>query len=203
MKQKVSKRSLILDAAFELFLSKSYHDTKIIDIAEAAGIGKGTVYEYFKSKDEIFCELIQTKVADPYHRLQQLVIQEETAENKLKQYVTFELHHVAQFSFHKSMFAEGALRSDIFQNPKLRKMIHQLMNLKLSILRGIIEEGIQKKEFSPVNPVLAAVTIIGSISSFISLQMDLLPHCSALCIEQKEEWHPEEFYRILFHGLKE
>lgn len=202
MNEKVSKRSLILNAAFEIFLSKSYHDTKIIEIAEAAGIGKGTVYEYFKSKDEIFCELIQTKVVDPYQDLPQLIDQEETAENQLRRYVEFELHHAAQFSFHKSMFTEGTLRSDLFQNPNLRKMILQLTTLKISILRKIIAGGIERGEFSPVDPTLAAVSIIGSISSFISLQMDMLHHCSGLLCEEKKEWNPEEFYRILFHGLK-
>jgi TetR/AcrR family fatty acid metabolism transcriptional regulator len=58
-----SKREMILEAAYDLFLNKGYWETKIIDIAEKAGIGKGTVYEYFESKDDIFFELFKTKVA--------------------------------------------------------------------------------------------------------------------------------------------
>ena len=46
-----------LDTALDLFVQKGYLDTKIIDIFNAAGIGKGTVYEYFSSKEELFTEL--------------------------------------------------------------------------------------------------------------------------------------------------
>ncbi len=50
---KKEKRTQILDAATRVFAQKGAGHTKIADIAEAAGIGKGTVYEYFHSKDEI------------------------------------------------------------------------------------------------------------------------------------------------------
>jgi len=47
------KRSQILEAAMRIFAQRGVKNTKISDIAEAAEIGKGTVYEYFQSKDEI------------------------------------------------------------------------------------------------------------------------------------------------------
>ncbi len=50
---KEEKRGRILDAAIRVFAQRGVKNAKIVDIAEAAGIGKGTVYEYFKSKDEI------------------------------------------------------------------------------------------------------------------------------------------------------
>ena len=50
---KKEKRGRILDAAIRIFAQRGVKNTKIVDIAEAAGIGKGTVYEYFQSKDEI------------------------------------------------------------------------------------------------------------------------------------------------------
>jgi TetR/AcrR family fatty acid metabolism transcriptional regulator len=50
---KKEKRGRILDAAIHIFAQRGVKNTKIADIAEAAGIGKGTVYEYFQSKDEI------------------------------------------------------------------------------------------------------------------------------------------------------
>lgn len=44
----------ILTAAFELFVDKGYHKTTLGDIAKAVGIGQGTLYYYFPTKDEIF-----------------------------------------------------------------------------------------------------------------------------------------------------
>jgi TetR/AcrR family fatty acid metabolism transcriptional regulator len=47
------KKQEILQAAMKAFGSKGFANTKMIEIALEAGIGKGTIYEYFKSKDEI------------------------------------------------------------------------------------------------------------------------------------------------------
>ena len=50
---KQEKRERILDAAFRILARKGIGAVTIADIAEAAGVGKGTIYEYFRSKDEI------------------------------------------------------------------------------------------------------------------------------------------------------
>jgi AcrR family transcriptional regulator len=51
---KKEKKQKILQAAIKEFASKGFKATKISSIAESADIGKGTIYEYFKSKDELF-----------------------------------------------------------------------------------------------------------------------------------------------------
>ncbi len=51
-----SKREQILLAAVEMFLEKDFYQVTINEIAEQAGVGKGTVYEYFSSKEELFKE---------------------------------------------------------------------------------------------------------------------------------------------------
>ncbi|MDZ7316489.1 MAG: TetR/AcrR family transcriptional regulator [candidate division KSB1 bacterium] len=55
--QKEKKRRKILKAAIKLFAEKGFHQTTIDDIADAAGIGKGTVYEYFNSKIDFVNEI--------------------------------------------------------------------------------------------------------------------------------------------------
>jgi len=48
------KRQKILEAAMRVFAKQGISKTKMIHVAEEAGIGKGTIYEYFRSKEEIF-----------------------------------------------------------------------------------------------------------------------------------------------------
>lgn len=59
--KKENKRKDLLNAAFELFTAKGFHDTSIADIVGQAGIAKGTFYLYFKDKNEIRNCLISTK----------------------------------------------------------------------------------------------------------------------------------------------
>lgn len=47
------KRTAILDAALDLFVDRGYHGTAVPAIAEHAGVGAGTIYRYFKSKEEL------------------------------------------------------------------------------------------------------------------------------------------------------
>lgn len=58
VKEQQDKRNLILDAALYLFSERGFHATTIDMIAEAASVGKGTVYLYFSSKEELLGELI-------------------------------------------------------------------------------------------------------------------------------------------------
>lgn len=51
---KASKQRDIIKHAAEQFAQNGYHETKIQDVATAADIGKGTVYEYFRTKEELF-----------------------------------------------------------------------------------------------------------------------------------------------------
>lgn len=52
------KRDAIRDAAARLFASRPYHEVRLDEVATAAGVGKGTLYVYFKSKDELFTALV-------------------------------------------------------------------------------------------------------------------------------------------------
>ena len=52
------KRLRIIEAAVIVFSRKGFHRAKVEEIAEVAGVGKGTVYEYFKSKKELFLEMV-------------------------------------------------------------------------------------------------------------------------------------------------
>ncbi len=56
---KEKKRKEIIEAAIEVFSRTGYHRTKIKDIADEAGLGKGTVYEYFDSKEDLFLKMAE------------------------------------------------------------------------------------------------------------------------------------------------
>jgi len=52
-----SRKALIMDKALELFVAKGFHATSISDIARQAGISKGLMYNYFKSKEDLIKEI--------------------------------------------------------------------------------------------------------------------------------------------------
>lgn len=91
-KQKVDEQTIILES-LKLFRSKSYHTTSMADIANACGILKGSLYHYFKSKEELMMKVIERvhqyfkaevfaiayqEDIDVYSRMQQMMQKAET-----------------------------------------------------------------------------------------------------------------------------
>jgi Transcriptional regulator len=200
--EKMTKRDSILDAAFTLFMKKGYWDTKIIDIADAAGIGKGTIYEYFESKDAILLELYQSKFENCYQDLNVLLDRDISSTEKLEEYVRFDLINTQKFGFSKNILMDMLMKSDAFQNRTLIDSIHKLIGFKVSILYQIIEEGIRLGEFSKVDPLMAATSIMGAVNSFISFGCCLVNPELYLPKEKLKPWSEDEFLYMIFNGIK-
>jgi len=60
---KAAKREDILQAAMRVFARKGYNYTKMSDVAQEAGIGKGTIYEYFPGKSQLLLEAYEAYLA--------------------------------------------------------------------------------------------------------------------------------------------
>lgn len=64
MARKEERRIEILEAATKVFASKGFHIAKVEEIAEEARVGKGTIYEYFASKANLFDEMVDHILAE-------------------------------------------------------------------------------------------------------------------------------------------
>jgi len=63
------RRRALAAAAAEVFTEKGFAGTRIADVAERAGVGKGTVYEYFRSKEELFFAVFEAMTREEMARL--------------------------------------------------------------------------------------------------------------------------------------
>lgn len=77
------KRKDILNSAMELFREKGFHNTRMEEIALKAGVGKGTLYEYFTSKQEIFDETCIEKVTGIKEKIEEISLKNITFREKL------------------------------------------------------------------------------------------------------------------------
>lgn len=59
----------ILDAAAELFASRQFHEVRLDDIAASAHVGKGTLYLYWRSKEDVYLAIIRRGFAAVLHRI--------------------------------------------------------------------------------------------------------------------------------------
>lgn len=63
--QKDKRKNKILEVALDLFIKKGYSSTKIMDIAKEVGMSTGLLFHYFKSKDNLYEELIKNALSGP------------------------------------------------------------------------------------------------------------------------------------------
>src|SRR6478752_2628047 len=59
-----AKRDAILRAAIDVFAERGYFNAQVADVARAAGVAAGTVYLYFRSKDDLLVSIFERTVSD-------------------------------------------------------------------------------------------------------------------------------------------
>ena len=80
-----SRRHEIFHRVVNVFVKKGFHKTSVLEIAETAGLGKSTSYDYFKTKDEILIYLFEDHLNDMTEEAQRIVMQNLTADKHLCQ----------------------------------------------------------------------------------------------------------------------
>lgn len=162
---KAAKRKAILDAAMAVFARRGMARTTISDIAREAGIGKGTVYEYFTSKEQVFGEaflhfqhLVDGEIArrtafldDPREKLRQMVAASVA--------VTVEHADFVEITF--DAWAESIRRRDHF--PHLETMYRTYRRY----LAAILDDGIRRGVFRPVDTAMLASAILAALDGLL------------------------------------
>lgn len=163
MKKNLSKDKelQIINAATKLLFSKGPYNTTIEDIAKEADLGKGTVYLYFKSKEEIFFVVIKKETLALLQKIKWAIELETTAVGKLRQFLITKFKHFETIvkTFQTSLEVIRETR----QQPQVQQIAEEQINEEIKILSSIIQFGITKGEFD------SNITHVDIISLAISL----------------------------------
>ena len=183
------KREAILDTAFELILENGYSNTRIIDIANKAGIGKGTVYEYFESKQKLLLELINSRVRQDYVNVCETMEKAPTCKQKLSRYFQLEVETTAKYKSNINDFGNEFMKDQTEISTEIMEAIHGIMEMQFERLQKVIACGVFDGEFRDVDPRAAAACIMGGISFCLHMANIGIP-CSN-----------ESFLDCIFGGL--
>ncbi len=160
---KEEKRRRIMEAAVDIFSGKLFHQVKMDEIASRACVGKGTLYLYFESKEELFRRSFQYAVDLYYDRLKEALDVEVSSREKLKKIVHL---HVGLLQEHLKLIyllvGQSMAPPLIFQEEVTKA--HQKL---LDLVEGIIVRGIKRGEFRPLDTGLAARVYLGGITAFL------------------------------------
>ena len=155
------KRSDILKVAERLFATRPFHEVKLDDIAAGARIGKGTIYIYFKSKEDVYVSLIRDGMAGLPERLRKLCAQKPRSSREELELVVRELVNFA--TARPNMYQ--LLRS-VLPKPCEGQLAESRRNL-VSVIEGVILHGIRRREMHDPNPRLTAEFMLSSLRGAI------------------------------------
>ncbi len=134
------KRIAVLLSAQKLFSEKSFHDVRLEEIAETAGVGKGTIYTYFKSKDELFVRCLLHDIPDFEERTEAIIAAGKSFQTSLKELISI------QFEFVK---LKGPLAKQVMAlGPQLKisdsqfKELFELFQRSITRLATFFQKGI-------------------------------------------------------------
>jgi AcrR family transcriptional regulator len=150
------RRHEIFASSVDLFIEKGFRETSMREISEAAGMGKSSLYDYFKTKDEILLWVVEDELTDLTTAAGEIAGRPIPAIERLRQVMQFHLNFlISRKDFYLKLSFE-VQRLAIQSQKRIQAKRHAYQDL----IRQLIDEGIQEGSFRPVDTLLATRTLI-------------------------------------------
>ncbi|OXS80581.1 TetR/AcrR family transcriptional regulator [Domibacillus enclensis] len=165
MKKNKPKYHQIIDAAVVAIAENGYHQAQVSKIAKQAGVADGTIYLYFKNKEDILISLFQEKMGTFAAKTKESIQTKETAAAQLELLVQNHFILLTEDP-HLAVVTQLELRQS---NKELRLKINEVLKEYLLLIDEVLQTGVQKGEFGPdLNIRLARQMIFGTLDEMIT-----------------------------------
>lgn len=162
-KKETKTREKIIKHALKIFAQKGFFRTTVDDIAQATGVAKGTVYLYFKDKQDLYIATIDEHFNRALEELSAIEAETTTPSEKMEEIAINLIDYIKTLKTSYMLFT--------FENINLKgktlKQMHTVIEPKIQamieIISKIIRSGIHSNEFRKVDPKVAAFYFISTI----------------------------------------
>src|SRR5690625_2835067 len=185
------KYGQIIEAALQVIAENGYHASQVSKIAKQADVADGTIYLYFKNKEDILISVFKEKMGHFIEKTENAINEKETASDRL---LTFIKMHYKQLT--ESPYLAIVTQLELRQSkPELRQEINKVLKSYLDVIDSIVSLGIENGEIrSDINPQLIRQMIFGTLDETVTTWV--MKSQRYRLIDQVEEVH-----RLLTKGL--
>jgi TetR/AcrR family fatty acid metabolism transcriptional regulator len=192
MPGKRKKKDQIIEAAVDVFAEKGFFNAKVTDVAKKAKVADGTIYNYFKSKDDLLINLFEIKMEGILTQFKKKIVETNDPVENLKEFVTLHFNIIKNDKKLAEVF-----QVELRQSTKFLKNYHnQKFTEYLNIIADIIDRGKKAGFFrESINTQLIKLLIFGSI--------DEIARQWILGAEKKYSIHEaaEQVFEVLVGGI--
>lgn len=165
LKKKGIKHQKIINAAVKVIAHNGYHQAQVAKIAREAGVADGTIYLYFKNKEDILISVFHEKMGVFIKKIEKEIEEKQTAKEKLLALISLHFSQL-QDNHDLALLTQLELRQT---NKELRMKINTVLEPYITLIGSILEEGIQEKLFvSDLNIKLARQMVFGTIDEIVT-----------------------------------
>jgi len=169
-REKQARRNQILDAARALLFEKGLHATSINQIAKQAELGVGTIYFYYKNKEEIFADLQEEGLEILFARIIKTANLDLPPDEKLRrigrQYIRFSQENRNYYDIINYFLASP----EIFFAPNLKSKVDRHGSQIIGLIIEILNTGKRTGLFHSRNPRRDAITFWGTLHGLIQFK---------------------------------
>lgn len=158
--RRADKRVLITDAAVEVFAERGFHQARVSDIARRAGVADGTIYLYFKNKEDLLLSIFEEKMDLLLSRLGEAL---EGVDDPVQRARRFARFHFEQVETNRAV-AEVLQVELRLSNKFLKEYRPEKLWAYLGVLGQIVREGQTRGIFrDDVDPFIAMWSFFGAL----------------------------------------
>lgn len=194
-REKQQRRNDILDAAENVFFEKGLKNATMDEVAEDAELSKGTLYLYFKNKEELYLGITERALTVLKQMFQQAVNGKNTGIEKVRAIGEAYLEYSRKYAnYFKMVLYYEMAQTDLEMEQDIQDRCHQLGQQTLEILSQAIIFGIEDSSIRDnVDPIKTAFMLQGMTSGMIQLISREEDH-----IKNLEKFEPDELMTYFF-----
>jgi TetR/AcrR family transcriptional regulator len=179
-REKLRHRRQMLAAALDLFSEKGFHNVSMHEIAKKAEFAIGTLYKFFKNKEDLYKALMMEK-AEEHHRVLMGVLSEENdVMTVIEDYIAAKTRLFADNLATLRLYFAETRGASFNIKAGLDQDIRKLYDKFIMRLASVLETGVRRKVFRKMDPYHMAVALEGLTNAFL------------FCWLEDPEQHPYE-----------
>jgi AcrR family transcriptional regulator len=165
--ERQNRKNQILDAARNLLFSSGIDSVSINKISKQAELGVGTIYFYFKNKEQIFTELQEEGLELLYSTIFKISETKTPHEEKLRQIALSYYDFSQEYKNYFDLINYFLTSPKVFFEPDLKNQIDMSGNKILLIIQKIVAEGTEQKIFKEEDPQKFSIMFWGTLHGLI------------------------------------
>lgn len=165
MKSDRPKYKQIIEAAVEVIAENGFHASQVSKIAKKANVADGTIYLYFKNKEDILISVFKEKMGSFVSITRGAIQEQSSASEKLQTFIHMHYYQLAS-NPDLAIVTQLELRQS---KTELRIEINNILKDYLQIIDDILEQGIQDGEIrDDINPQTMRQMIFGTLDETVT-----------------------------------